>query len=661
MNAPATRVKPPEGTQHRLGTVSNFRQDEVGASRFDLSFSSEEPVRRFWGIEILDHGPGSVRMSRLESGRVAFLMDHANEIAAQVGVVEAASVSWTRGSVQCKNGGDRSRPRSGGLDVAKHRRQCKCWLHQVHAMQLESSGDDGEVYRVTDWEPVEVSLVSVPADSSVGVGRSATGPGGRMFDDNGQGASGAAVTHTRADVDTARAEAQTDERDRVLALRSLGKTHAEFDGEAIAESLIASGGTIQDLFRSVRERQERAYTDDQAAIERSRSSRGMPSILPGGRRGDDPHDFSFRRLILQGLNKAGTKGFGAKELSRDCLDWQGPETERTGESNRGKLGPCFTVGADILGDVRWPGAAVRELTSGTGTNQGGNLIAQDFLESEFVALLRNSSAIVQHARILADLVGDVEIPKQLAGRAATWLSETGALSLTDPTFSQLTLSPKELGAATQYTRKLLLQSSPDIEMLLRMDLAETIALGLDAAAINGSGSSNQPTGILNTTGIGSVSASGTAVANKGAPFTWADIVALETEVALDNAMGTAPLYVMNAAARGHAKTTLKGGSASDAFIWDNSTPSTPVNGHMTSVSNQLPTNLTVDSGSVATAVLFGDAQNLTLGLWSGIDIEVNPYLKLLSRQIQVVAYQDVDLVLKNAESWAAIKNAYFGS
>ena len=639
--------RPKAGERAERSATLN-RQSVTEDGRVSLSVASETPVRRWYGDEVLLMSGAD--LSRLRDGAPA-LADHRNTIDSIAGVIERAWVD-----------ADKLRATIALADTQKGREVRH--LIESGALRGVSIGYTIDQIRETPdgieaiaWTPYECSFTPVGADPSVGIGRAAQGGRENMYDNNdGGGASGGAqATHTRVDVDTARSEAQAAERDRCVALRSLGKTHEEFGGEEIAEALVASGGAIEDLFRAVRERQERAYRDEE--VENRRRGRSA-AILPSGRRGDDPSNFSFRRLILQGLHRAGTKGFGAKDLDRDCPDWQGPETERTGESNRGKQGPCYTVGADILGSVRW---STRELTSGTGTNQGGNLVAQDFLESEFVSLLRNSSSVVQHARILADLVGDVEIPKQTGGRAATWLSETGALALTDPSFGQLTLSPKELGAATQYTRKLLLQATPDIEMLIRMDLAETIALGLDLAAINGSGSSNQPTGILNVTGIGSVSASGTAIGNKGAPFTWADIVALESEVAADNALGTSPLYVMNAAARGHAKTTLKGGSASDAFIWDNSTPGTPVNGHMTSVSNQMPTNLTVDSGSVATAILFGDAQSLTVGLWSGIDIEVNPYLKLLTRQIQVVAYQDVDLILRNAESWAAITNAYFGS
>ncbi len=155
----------------------------------------------------------------------------------------------------------------------------------------------------------------------------------------------------------------------------------------------------------------------------------MAAILPSGRVGDDPSNFQFRRLILQGLCSAGVKGFGKKDLDRECGDWAGPETERAGESNRSTKAPCFSVAGDVLRDVRWQPPQRGEISTGTSSPGGGHVIATDFLEAEYVDLLRNSSAIMQHARVLADLVGDVEIPRHSGGRAATWLLETGALSL----------------------------------------------------------------------------------------------------------------------------------------------------------------------------------------------------------------------------------------
>ena len=398
-----------------------------------------------------------------------------------------------------------------------------------------------------------------------------------MFDNDGQGISGGPQGGTRTrQVDPAAARRQA--MDEVREIQSFGERFPEIDGAALARQVIDANGTFDDLRSKITAAQATAYERERQERERSRTTRGMAAILPSGRVGDDVSNFQFRRLILQGLCSAGVKGFGKRDLDRECSDWAGPESERAGESNRSTKGICYSVGGDLLRDVRWRQPQAREISTGTGNPGGGHIIASDFLEAEYVNLLRNASAIMQHARVLSDLVGDVEIPRQSGGRAATWLSETGALGLTDIAQDQISMSPKELGAATQFTRKLLIQSTPDVEELLRADLMATIGLGLDLGAIAGSGASNQPRGILNTVGIGAVSASGTAVPNKGAPFKWADIVKLETEVAAGNALEGLPRYIMHSTSRGHMKVTERA-TDTGKFIWNDEVPSAPVNGY----------------------------------------------------------------------------------
>ena len=74
---------------------AEFERAAVDAERrtVRLSFSSEEPVERWFGYEILDHSPGSVDLSRIKAGG-ALLVDH--DTGDQVGVVEEASVGADR-------------------------------------------------------------------------------------------------------------------------------------------------------------------------------------------------------------------------------------------------------------------------------------------------------------------------------------------------------------------------------------------------------------------------------------------------------------------------------------------------------------------------------------------------------------------------------------
>jgi HK97 family phage major capsid protein len=199
------------------------------------------------------------------------------------------------------------------------------------------------------------------------------------------------------------------------------------------------------------------------------------------------------------------------------------------------------------------------------------------------------------------------------------------------------------------SRKMLLQSSLDVEAFVRNDLATSLALAIDSAAINGTGSSNQPKGVLNQTGIGSV-AGGT---NGGNPD-WKDIVDLESAVAIDNADIGNLGFLTNAKVRGKLLQTEKA-STTAQYVWSDNNS---LRGYNAAVSNQVPSNLTKGTASgVCSAILFGNWADLIIGTWGGIDINVDTSTGSSSGTVRVVALQDVDIAVRHAESFAAMKDA----
>ena len=220
--------------------------------------------------------------------------------------------------------------------------------------------------------------------------------------------------------------------------------------------------------------------------------------------------------------------------------------------------------------------------------------------------------------------------------------------------SHVSLTYKDLGAAVTFTRKLLVQASVGVEEMLRADIASAISRGIDQGIISGSGSSNQPTGLLSVTGIGDVS----IATNGGAP-TWAHIVSLEAEVAKDNAEPEDPrsaIYLVNATTRAKLKTTEKASGTAE-FVWDTGNPSAPVNGHAAYVSNHVPSNLSKGSASALSAIMYGDASQILLGFFGGLDLLVDPNSARLTRKITISAYQAADVAIRHPEAWAAAKDA----
>jgi HK97 family phage major capsid protein len=212
------------------------------------------------------------------------------------------------------------------------------------------------------------------------------------------------------------------------------------------------------------------------------------------------------------------------------------------------------------------------------------------------------------------------------------------------------MSPKTLGAFTDFSRKLTVQSSIDVEAFIRRDLAAVLALEIDRAALHGSGSSNQPTGIAATSGIGSV-AGGT----NGLAPTWAHIVGLESEVAIDNADIGSLAYVTNAKVRGKLKTTEKASSTAQ-FVWADG--ATPLNGYNAVVTNQVSSALTKGSSSgVCSAIFYGNWMDLLIGMWGGLDLLVDPYTASTTGTVRVVALQDTDIAVRHPESFAAMLDA----
>jgi HK97 family phage major capsid protein len=235
--------------------------------------------------------------------------------------------------------------------------------------------------------------------------------------------------------------------------------------------------------------------------------------------------------------------------------------------------------------------------------------------------------------MLSGLSGNVKIPKKTAASSASWIStEGGAASESEPTLGQVTMAPKTLGAFTDITRLMMMQSSLDIEALVRNDLSTAIALAIDLGALAGSGTSGQPTGVKNTSGIN-------APTNfAGANPTFAEVVAMETAVAEDNALSGNLAYIAPAGMYGALKTTAKDAGSGQFVVG----PDGNMNGYNTIVSNQV----------TAGDLYFGNFADLLIGMYGGLDIVVDPYTSSTSGTVRIVALQTCDVAVRHAVSFA---------
>lgn len=279
----------------------------------------------------------------------------------------------------------------------------------------------------------------------------------------------------------------------------------------------------------------------------------------------------------------------------------------------------------------------------TTAGDGGNLVQKEPLM--YIEALRAKLILAQMgATYLTGLVGNLPIAKG-AALSASWAGETDEVSGTKKAITKAEMSPKRLSITTAYSRQLLEQTSGDVDALIMADMVAAHASALEAAAIQGGGA-NEPTGILSTSGIGSV-----AIGANGGAITWAKLVELETKVAGNNADFGSLGYLTNSKVMGSLKTTERASNTA-RFLYENKES----NGYPVGVTNSVPSNLTKAEGSNLSAMIFGNFADLIIGQWGGLDVVVDPYTLKKKAEIETTTNAFHDIALRRVESFAAIKD-----
>jgi len=598
---------------------------------FELSFSSEEPYERWFGMEILGHKADEVDMGWIGSGNAPLLLQHNHD--QQIGIIESAKLENGRGTAVVRFGRS-ALAQEIKQDVEDGIRKNVSVGYRVLEMKLVEEKENLDVYRVTKWAPFENSIVSMPADQSVGVGRSdVTDPKPKKKDNT-------------MDKDTLSKKAVA------LGLNPDASLESILDAGARQAKAEAKAGHDTELKRQA---DIRAEADAHAAKIPGIADRAALAVR------DNISLESFRREILDCYTDGTVRMPSSADLSKkEIKDLAGYSfVKAIREKADGKLsGLEAEMHEQALAESRANGTAVeglgvphsvlmsRDLTV---TAEGTDVVATGLMG--FIGLLRNKMVVQSlGARVLTGLTGNFQIPKMTAGGAAAWEGENDANAEVTQTLGQVAFSPKRVGLFTDISKQLIMQSTPDIEAMVREDLATSIALAMDYAAINGAGSGNVPEGILKTTGIGSV-AGGT----NGLAPTLDHIIDLETAVAVDNADLGALAYLVNTATRGKLKKTAVV-SGQTAKVWAGG--ESPLNEYPTGVSNQVPSTLVKgSSGAVCSAIIFGNWNDLVLCQWGGLDLVVDPYTQATSNLIRLVANTYADCGVRHAESFAAMADA----
>lgn len=624
----------------KIGTLARsmtFERDAVNAEArtVELAFSSEEPYPRWFGTEVLDHSKKSIRLDRLKSGGPLLLEHEPEDI---IGVVESVDLGPDRVGRAVVRFGKSAAAEEAFQDVVDGIRRNVSVGYRVHKMLLESEGADGAdpVYRVTDWEPLEISIVAVPADPTVGIGRSDADADFETEIEGEATAVNAAAQPDAAPLETtqeksimttpditvietaARADAQKAERSRVADIAALGEAHAKRGGDKLAMQFIQSGKGVDEFRAALLDMAASAPETDTMTIDLSAR---------------DAKNYSYTRALAAALARAegqNCSGFEV-EISQDI--------ERHLPANAKRNGGIFV-----------PLSLQRTAVSEALYNTSGKGASTVFTQAgEFIDLLRNASvAVALGARVMSGLTGPISFPKQTAGATVYWMPENDGTNVTasNATLGSVSLTPKTMQGTTAFSRQLMAQSSIDVENFIRTDLAAAHALAWDLAVMHGSGSNNQPTGIYSASDVNSV-------AMGGVP-TFGKLVDMITEVLKDNALAGSLAFATTPGMAGKLAQTLVASAAGSNMIWSGSLNDGNVAGYKAVSSNQVSAVL---GGGSEHGLIFGNWAEAMIGMWGALELVVDPYALKKQGMIEVTSFQLADVALRHGQSFAKATGA----
>jgi HK97 family phage major capsid protein len=467
------------------------------------------------------------------------------------------------------------------------------------------------VIRFRNWRPYEVTLTPLPADNTVGVGRSKTtntSPSTSM--------SATTTTEPEKPVVTSTTDFAA-ERQRIKDLNGAAKVLAERHADKadafyqLARTCGEQGLPIADFYRTVNE--DILATKTTAAPVRQSED--------AARVGLSKRDLSRYSILRAVRNIVDNKPIDG--LERECNDELAKKLDRQPQG--------FFVPDEVIARDRATRTHTAEVPA-----DGGFTVGTTQLDSEFVTLLRNQAKVVGlGARYISGLQGDVKIPRQLTGATAYWVSETGSITAGSGTFGQIVSKPRRIGTSVPYSKQWLAQSSLAAEAFVTNDSDEAIAVELDRVAINGAGG-KEPLGILNlATGDRSTSVT------FGGAATWAKYVEFWTNVATNNAILGSPAYLTTPASASKAMTIAK--FSSTGFpIWDND----KIGVFRADWSNQFPSSGTVNQ------VIFGDFSQVIYLEWAGRDVVVDPYSGKKEGTVEITIQRLIDMIIRRGKSFA---------
>lgn len=607
----------PEILGKDIRTMAFTREAVNEDGTLEISFSSEtDQVERWFGIEILSHEPGAMDMTRAQLG-LPFLLNHdPDSLIGRVENIHIGPDRKGRGTVRFSSSPDAQQVRQDMLDGI--RPDISVGYLRMEQITRKGEANAPDVVTVTRWMPFEITSAAIPADISVGAGRTAAPEVGASPNPPAAPAGTTQEVRAMPDIDPAVAAQQAAntpnaERVEALQLQNLGTRHglAKEVSEILASDkpMAEARGLVMDLI-----------------IQRGAAPLPAPQSLEEmGASEKEVRNYSYARLLEAAIRQQ--EGSPMKCMELDIAQ----DIKRSMPSTYKAKGDFFA-----------PFQLRAAMDSKTAT-AGKELVFQQ--PGELIELLRSKLVLAAlGARFLTGLRAPIGFSKQTGGAVAQWIDENGGADATETaaTTGLVTLTPKTLIGTAALSRQLLNLGTWDAELMVRQDLAYSHAAAIDLAAFHGTGGT-QPTGLYALAGVNSVAIGGNP--------SYAKCVDMLIEIAADNAMLGSIGFATNPRVAGKLMQTLEFAAAGARATWTGTLEDGFVAGYKAAATNLIKSNL--GAGTNEHGILAGAWDQIIVGQFgNGFELITDPYAKKKQGLIEVTSFEMADVIARHAESFA---------
>jgi HK97 family phage major capsid protein len=358
------------------------------------------------------------------------------------------------------------------------------------------------------------------------------------------------------------------------------------------------------------------------------------------RSGYDPAAFSSGAPASEGLARQAVLRRGDS-----MTDWLRARGRSNGWSDQDVQD--FSLGRAIRGMVtgQWAGARLEQRALAEGSDAAGGFLTPEILSGPVIDRLRNATRVMEAGATVVPVLSDQHaIPRLATGVTPGWRAENAAVAESDATFERVTFRPKTLAVLVRLSYELFEDLAPESSAMIDNEIIQALALELDRVSLTGTGTSNQPRGIRNQSGVTIDAAYGV---NGSTPNTWLPLVRAVAGLRGRNSDATAMLMAPRTA-------------GSFASLADSTGQTMPPPAYLENIpqleTSQIPTNLTQGTSTDCSDIYLGRWADLLIGLRGGIGVRLQRLNERYADQMQVglLAWVRADVQLSHPESFTVL-------